>query len=284
MIAVTCEACGGAVAMQAGHAVPRCLFCDSASIVPMDAASLPAQPVAWLPFATDRAAADAAFRRFARASIWRPRALRRADLTLQRLLLPAWRFEGALETHWTGLVRAPTASGKAPRAGQAHATFAQVLVPASRTLSQAELSALGDFDESLRQPWVEDGADVPWEVSELSLRAASGRAHAEMQRRHVAAIEQGAPAEAGRLASLLSSVSGLQGVKASSIASGLRGETVLVPVWVGVYHFRGAPWRVLVHGQRAQVVGKAPVDRVKVAGAVVMAALAILVLLTVLGQ
>ena len=58
-------------------------------------------------------------------------------------------------------------------------------------------------------------------------------------------------------------------------------ERVALPAWILAYRYRGALYRAIVHGQRAElVVGRAPLDRAKVA-AVVIAVLAIAAVIAV---
>jgi len=57
-------------------------------------------------------------------------------------------------------------------------------------------------------------------------------------------------------------------------------ERVALPAWILAYHYRGQPYRAIVHGQRAEVVfGRAPLDWHKVgwlvAVGVVAAAIAV---------
>jgi hypothetical protein len=40
---------------------------------------------------------------------------------------------------------------------------------------------------------------------------------------------------------------------------------VLLPIWVGNYHYRGRAFRVLVNGQTGKTAGDKPIDTVKVA-------------------
>ena len=57
-----------------------------------------------------------------------------------------------------------------------------------------------------------------------------------------------------------------QGVRfGSTLASDMTSDATLVPVYVGVFHHRGEPWRLLVNGATGKVVGKRPWSRVKVA-------------------
>lgn len=250
MIAVQCQQCGGAVASPPGKEHPACLFCGSMALIPTDPDDDLEPPEGWLPFVTDRTEADAAFRTFASSSFWYPNAIKAARVELRRLLLPAWAWTGDLETHWTGLVRAATQSGKRPVAGEAAAHFDQVLIPASATLAVKELRGLGRYDEGPLTPWREGDGDAPMEISELTRDAAREKAVDEMEARHATAL--------AAQHSLLSH-------HTAALASSLAGKPVLVPVWIGVYRHRDIAYRVLVNGQTGVTVGEAPTSWLKVA-------------------
>ncbi|MEM6930673.1 MAG: hypothetical protein AAF602_27315, partial [Myxococcota bacterium] len=101
-----------------GRDLPACLFCgaDAADLVAVDAELDP--PVGAGPFERSEADAHDAFEAFATSSFFYPSDLRQAELALRPLLVPAWSFSGEVETHYTGLVQAATASGKRPVAGR----------------------------------------------------------------------------------------------------------------------------------------------------------------------
>jgi hypothetical protein len=255
--AVRCTGCGGTVRMIAGQDLPSCVFCgaSAADLVPAEPPEGLEQPAEHLPFVVTDDDARARFRTFAGSSIWYPSDLRSARLELRRLYLPAWAWSGRLETHWTGLVRAGTRSGKAPTAGVEDTAFPQVLVPASSALRLAELTALGRWDESQLRAFDPEAADAPMELSEMTRSAAQAEVRREMERRESARI---------------TASHGLVQIHASCLATALEGRPVLVPVFVGAYRYGDRTFRVLVNGQSATFVGTAPVSPWKVLGAILL--------------
>jgi hypothetical protein len=244
--AVRCKQCGGAVASVPGKPLPVCLFCGAAGkdLVPFDPPEQIEPPVGAIPFAVEEAAATAAFEKFATSSWWYPSDLRNQRLELKRLLLPAWAWAGVVETHWTGLVKAPgTRSGKRPISGSEQREFPQVLVPASRSLTRAELTALGRYDEDALGAFDPDRTKDPYELSELTRSVARQHAVDEMERRHAAVVQK----EHAALT-----------IRASSILHRLDGKPVLVPVWIGAYRYGDKVHRILVNGQTGQLWGTAP--------------------------
>lgn len=248
--AVRCRGCGGAISALEGT-LPACLFCGASALDPIEPEGIEA-PEGGIPFACDSAAAQAAFKTFAGSSIWYPGDLRSARLKLKPLMLPAWAWSGELETHWTGLVRASSASGKRPVGGTETARFDQILIPASESLRQAELAALGAYDESELLP--EPDPEVPREVSQLTRSVARERAQDEMARRHHAQLD---------------SAHGTSTFKGASVTLELSGRPVLVPVWIGAYRYGDKVYRVLLNGQTGQLHGDAPISWWRVAFAIV---------------
>ncbi len=245
-----CESCGGAVVYQVEAQAGACLFCGAKTLVVAPPEDAPPQaPDSWIPTAIDPAAARERFAAWAAASWWRPKTLRDARLDLNLVLIPAWRLGATLETHWAGLERAATRSGKRPVAGTAHITT-HVLVPASGSLTQDEMFALQPYHEDQARPWPPVEGAPPQEPPQLSARAARARAHELMAAWHADRIRQ---------------EEGLLSCNVSPVFDDGELTLVAVPVHIGVFRFRGRPWRLLVNAQTGEVVGDAPIDRVKVA-------------------
>lgn len=261
MIVVRCDACGGSVAYDAAHELARCLFCAAVALQPELIDGPPEPPRAVLPFATDEARALASFRRWTRASWWRPKALQDAAATMRAVWLPAWRVRADVELHWAALERAPTKSGKRPRAGLDQGT-AEVMVPASLGLTQAELIALCPWDGTLRDG-DDDDAAIPRELPSLSAKGARARAIGLVLRdrlAHVSARER--VTDAGGTVRL----------------HDVQIELQALPIWIGSFRHRDRPWRFVVNGATGKVVGRAPLDRMKVAIAVALGLLMLLAL------
>jgi hypothetical protein len=264
MNAVRCGQCGGVV--RAGtEGLVRCLFCGATELTPADPPEDLEEPAGHLPFLVSESRATEQFLAFTQSSVWYPSDLRQARVTLQRLQVPAWAWSGDVETHWTGLVRAPeTRSDKRPVAGIDHVHFEQMLVPSSQALRQSELGALGAYDESQLVPSAP--ADDPQELSELTRSAARSQAQALMVARH---------------RDQLAAQHGLLSIHASSVVTALQGRPVLVPVWIGAFRYGERTFRFLVNGQTEVLVGKAPISPYKVAAAVAAVLLVLSLLLAV---
>lgn len=250
LTAVTCTACGGAVAFPAGAPEPRCLFCGTEA----DAAPLtdaPELPEGVLPFTVSHSAAETQARRWARRGLgtlvpWRPP-------TLRPLLLPAWHWSGRVELCWTAL------EGGTPVSGALEEDVRNVLLPASPTLTRAELRGLGAFPTGALDPLAD--AVAPWELGRLTRAAA----HLAGEDALVSVLTVGL---AGRL--------GVTGLKTAAVVEGLQGGPILLPVWIGAWPEAGGTRRFVVNGRTGKVTGSRPSRRLPlmVASAVALVVLA----------
>jgi hypothetical protein len=252
---IRCDACGGGLVYDVAHEAARCPFCGSEAVRADDLAEPIPSPELAIPFEVSGTRAEAMFRRWATKSWFRPPALRHAAVELAAVWLPSWRYEAELETHWTGLVSATTKSGKRPRAGiDRHR--ATTMVPASLGLAPAELQRLLPYDERTEQSWTAGRDDIPFEVPSLSAIAARTLAQRTLAEEHREAI-------ARRHA--------LSRCRGTTLCSGEETRLRLVPIFVGAFRYRDLPWRFVVNGQTGKVTGNAPLDRLRVALAVLAA-------------
>lgn len=254
-----CASCGGAVVWDAAQSGAACLFCGSLALeLHMLSEPLPS-PDEFLPLTVTAESADRRFRAWAKKSWLRPKGLAAVEIGLRPMLLPAWRYQARLETHWAGLRTARSKSGKAPVAGVDRGELV-TMVPASSGLTQDELLALLPFDESAARPWSEyaqssDEDETVWEPPALTRRGARQRAHRALAQAHARQI--------ARARALLR-------CRVSAVIEERDVRLLLVPIYIGVFRYRDRPWRFLVNGQTGELVGDAPVDGRKVAVVVAM--------------
>lgn len=259
LTAVSCRGCGGAVAMRAGAPHPRCLFCGSEAVVATPAEGIEI-PGTFLAFEADDARVRDSFRQKARSSIWYPGDLRDARLDLSRLLLPAWSWNGEVESHWTAIVSAATRSGKRPTTGKGTQRMRGILVPSSSALTRAELDAIVPFDGANAFLFRADEAPAPFELGKLTRSAA-----------RAAACEALAAAHLAQVGDMLRTTA----VSGSHLFRDLEGSPVLLPVYVGAYRRSGRLFRVVINGQTGALTGEFPISWLRV-GCAVLAGLALL--------
>ncbi|MFV8754295.1 hypothetical protein ACNOYE_27435 [Nannocystaceae bacterium ST9] len=265
-----CQSCGGAVVWDASHSGAACLFCGSVTLeVQAQTEPLPV-PEGWLPITVDPSTADSRFRAWATSSWLRPAILRTTAIKLHPMLLPAWRFHSRLETHWAGLHQAATSSGKAPASG-VDTLELQHMIPASTGLTQLELHALQPFDEQAMQPWSAEAQTMIWEPPALTRQGARSRAHHDLASDHQRRIAH---------------AHGLVKCNVSPVIDDLDVRLLMVPIYIGAFRFRDRPWRFLINAQTGEVVGDAPIDRMKLAAVItgVLGAIALVLLIIALAR
>lgn len=246
---IQCDACGGSVVFDAGRQAARCLFCASVAVHADDLGEAPLVPDGMLPFEISQQQADDRFRRWARSSWWYAAPLRHLPFEVHRLMLPVWRFDAALETHWAGLVSARTRSGHEPRAGIEHAELS-TQVPASMGLGEAELKALQPFREGTAARFDDE---LPHEVPALSERGAADVARGQLEHEHRRRIMRSHK---------------LKRCNTSVLMRVREARLLMVPIYIGSVRFRGRPWRLVINGQTGAVTGRAPLDHRKIAAVV----------------
>ncbi len=242
LLAVSCSSCGGAVAMPAGAPHPRCLFCGSEAVVAKPTEDVEV-PGTFLPFEVNPDGAQDVFRDKAQASIWYPGDLRDATLDLDQLLLPAWVWAGQVETHWAALVRGATRSGKRPRTGADTKRVSGVLVPSSSAISRGELDAIAPFSGKNAFMFRAEQAVAPFELGKLTRSMARQAACDALAEQHEAEI---------------SSANGAVKFSGSHLFRDLKGDPLLLPVYVGAYRRRGKLHRVVINGQSGAITGEFP--------------------------
>lgn len=255
-----CENCGGIVVYDADAQGLRCVFCGDVSLnaIDLEDAIAPSHAVLFEVSADD---AQGLFRAWTRSSLWAPRALRHRSAELERVWVPAWRVRAEVHATWTGLVDARTKSRKKPKSGvdiKARETW----IPASASLSEAELAALAPFRDSGVVDWDPAKVDAPFEVG-----GASAQTAVQQARQRFREAVRGDLIRSERL----------RDCRVSVLLDDVQSRPLMLPIYVGCVRFRDQPWRFVINGQTGRVTGRTPIDRSKVAvaiAALVAAALA----------
>ena len=247
-LVVECGGCGGAVVYDASAEMAACIFCGSPAVEEREASDV-LVPELHLPVQVDKSDADQQYRDWARSSWWYPNVLRSLSVDLGLLLIPSWRFEGDVETHWNGLESGATRSGKQPTGGVAETRLVH-MIPASQGITSAELTELEPYDMEQAEPWTGPEQGAPYELPGMSEQGARVQMHSLMSAAHRQRI---------------SAHHGLHQCVASSLVTNEEVVLLVVPVYIGAFRFRNRPWRFVVNAQTGEVVGAAPIDRVKVA-------------------
>jgi hypothetical protein len=173
---------------------------------------------------------------------------------------PAWILNARVLASWTadsevGAVRAAWA----PHSGQAMLMLRDIVVSASRGLTQdecRELAPVYDLTRAGAEPRGPEGAQVEcYGIARSGARRAIAQA---VQDRARAGITQEIPGKRHR------------NIKVATLISGLETSRWALPAYVLAYRYRGKLFRVVLHGQDAErFLGKMPYSGWRIAGAVV---------------
>ena len=253
-----CTGCSAALAHDPDSVGEACAFCGEP--LELEQSADPLEEVEWtLPFTVEAEAARAALKRWlGDQSFFRPSDLKEsAQLdSLRPLWWVAWCFDADALISWTadsdlGAKQADWA----PHSGQAQMRFEDVLVSASRGLTDAETDALApsyDLAGKERSPAVPPGArreefDVQRSAARARVRAAIRRMGASMlERREVPGTR-------------------CRNLHLEPLLRSLETHRVAFPAWVLAYKYRDELYRVVISGQDDGCVrGKAPLSLAKV--------------------
>ncbi len=257
VLILRCTGCGAAVAYDPQLSATRCSFCDATYAQeriedPME------QSEGYLSFTVDRSRARAALARWIETLGWfRPNDLRSAARleSIKPLWWVAWVFDAQALISWTADSDAGNRrSAWAPHAGQAEMTFDNILVSASRGLSDDEVYQLTpsyNLDQSQPEP-----APLPQATLEqFDLQRSQAR------QRIVRSIEGIA---AQRVANQHVPGSSNRNVHVAVILSGLVTRRLSFPAYVLAYRYRERLYRAVISGQdETCVTGNAPYSLIK---------------------
>ncbi len=155
------------------------------------------------------------------------------------------------------------------RPGERDDGFDELLIHASRSLSDELLARLGEFDTNGLVPY-EPGYLAGWHAEEYQIDLEQGW---EIGRGEVEAIQRRRCA---------SDVPGdtQRNLHVQNHITDVRWKHVLLPVWSLQYDFRNKTYTVLVNGQSGRIAGEAPLSGWKIAGLVL--AIVVVILLALL--
>jgi hypothetical protein len=281
-----CTECGAAVAFVAEAQAPKCAFCGALSKVeqPHDPIE---QPAFAAPFVVDRAAAQAALKRWLGAKGWfYPRDLSASSAVdkIEPLRWAAWLVDADATVTWAADSNAGNRrSSWAPHAGRERMAFQAMVVPASRGLTHPECRALTPgYDVATLVPLAPGaaaGTGLPADAAPDAVVEGFEAQRSAARKIVMDGIESTA---AHRLTQGSIPGSKFRKVAVSVLLARLETRRVALPAWVLAYSYRGKRYRAVVHGQSPHhVIGKAPYALWKillVAGAAVALLVGILAL------
>ena len=264
-----CSGCGAAVSYSAKARAPKCAFCGS--VMHLETSSDPMeQTERFLPFSIDRDRAVGAYRQWLRGlGLFRPSDLTKAARleSLKALWWVGWVFEADALVSWAADSNPGTREAPwAPHAGQLEMPFRDILVPATRGLSESEATRLTSsyrLDTARDEPESAEGETI---VEQFDVRRSFAREQVSDAMRRLA--EQ--RVEDGQIPG-----SRFRKLKAAILLRRLVTLRYAFPAYVVAYRYRGRLFRTVISGQDAAcVLGRAPYSVWKILGAIGAAFLA----------
>jgi hypothetical protein len=246
-----CNGCGAAVAYDVKAAAPKCAFCGSVTHLEQQQDPLE-QAEAFLAFRVDPEQAKAALRQWMAGLGWfRPPDLRHAAIVdkLEPLWWAGWAFDAKCGVTWAADSDAGAQrSAWAPHSGAFALELDNVLVSASRGLSDAECEALAggyNLSDTIPTPEPERRALVEqFDVQRSAARATISRALTSVAANHARPRVPG---------------SSVRNLKVAVVPERMSTRRLGFPAYVLAYRYGDSVYRAIVHGQNPQfVVGKAP--------------------------
>jgi len=188
---------------------------------------------------------------------------------------PFWTFDGTVEIHWSCEINegSSDASNWIMRSGSEFELFNDMIVPGLQRLSFKELRKLGpynlmdmvEFKPEYLAGWPALTYDRPLAKATLLARERVVQYLRQQMHNRVAPGRQ------------------KRGLKTGSVKwHDMTFKYVLLPLWIGTYHYQGKPYQVFVNGQTGKVSGEKPRDMLKTILLITSMILSLLVVLAFL--
>ena len=291
---ICCKNCGAPVPLDFGQRSYICNYCGSSIVIETPGLLAGQQPEFVLPFALPPEKASHAIRQHVRSCAFVPAEVyRHLEMgELRGVYVPCWHFAVSAESEWSALigeywertetytvivrgrpqilVRKVRETEWWPLEGKFHQFWSGYLVPATPTLTPAELAEIGPFHlEGLKRyraeflaGWVAENPSLPKEDAFLQAEQ-----HFEQAQRQ--AISEFLPGDTYR------------NLRIRTAFTSVESDLVLIPVYIFTIRYRGQNYRLLMNGQTGKIVGSVPRDW-KAIGLLLLALL-IGVILAILG-
>ena len=279
-----CESCGAVVAYSAKEQALNCAYCGSNYVVDVPVRKDREKPKRVVPFLIEKIKARDLFKKWLGKGFWRPGDLKskaRMD-RLQGVYLPFWSFDVQAESSWTASAgyhymvseSYTTKEGKSatrqvrktrwePANGDHRYHYNDWLVSASGGLEEGWVRQIVPFHLDQAKPYTSDFF-AGWAAEEYSIEPEPAKQVAEQGLRSK---------EESNCAELVPGDTQKNLRVNTNFRDWIR-ELVVLPIWISSYKYKGEIFRFLVNGQTGEVVGKAPVSKLKIAIAIILGLLA----------
>jgi len=276
-----CDGCGAAVSYSEKARAPKCAFCGS--VMHLETSSDPMeQTERFLPFTLARNQATEAYRGWLRGlGFFRPSDLASGARleSLKALWWVGWVFQADALVSWAAdSNQGARRAAWAPHAGQLEMPFRDILVPATRGLSEPEATHLTSSYRLESAGEAPEGGGGETIVEQFDLRRSSAR--------------QRVADAMGRLAEQRVKDGRIPGSRFRNFSAAILLRRLVTlryafPAYVVAYRYRGRLFRTVISGQDpTRILGRAPYSAWKIMstiGAVLLAVALIVWLLSLTG-
>lgn len=256
---VMCSRCGAHSLLSAGQATTTCAYCGANAFVDVVTGSDLLDPQGVLPIRVDADKAAQAVRKWLGRGFFAPDDLlvQVRQFNLRPAYYAFWMFDGTMFLHWTCEVRDRNdrTDRWEPRTGVETRFLRGALVPGVKALKAGEVENIEPFDLSELQPFnPEYLAGWPALIYDRSMADSSLLA----RERLVKQVRR-------ELYHLVEPMREKRNLQSRNVEwSGMTFKHLLLPIWVGTYHYAGKEYHLLVNGQTGKVGGYKPRDTIKV--------------------
>ncbi len=271
-----CRGCGASMSYDASAGALRCPFCGSTELEKQpDAKEIAPQGI--VPFVVTQEQAITAMRQWLGNGFWRPGDLSQqaAVVKMTPVYVPYWVFQAQTHTFWTADTNRTPPGARAswyPVTGNHDGNYSALLVGASGALSPAETDALCPFDLSTAAPPEKiDLTNSIYERFTVPRKYARPLASQGFEQLEANSCRQYVPGS-------------MRNLKVNVRITDLTSQPMLVPVWIMAYRYQDRVFRFLANGQTGRVTGQAPMSWRKIAVAVIIGLLILLILLAIVGR
>lgn len=255
-----CKECGAAVSYDPNAQAPRCAFCDSTMHIeaiedPMEQTEL------FLPFEVGPDQAKTTVRDWLGSlGFFRPSDLKSEARieSVKPLYWVGWLFRADALISWTGDSNAGSGrSAWAPHGGQEPMLFENVVVSASRGLSEKEVEFLTS-SYSLMTAGPSPYGPPGHVIEQFDVQRSEARSKIAAAIRNTAASR----VEAGSIPG-----SKFRNIHVEPLLRGLTTSRFAFPAYVMAYHYGGKPYRAVISGHDGtRITGTAPLSWLKIIG------------------
>jgi ribosomal protein S27E len=276
-LTISCPSCGAQSTLAAGDVADRCAFCGT-TFVATAASTRSLKPHWLLPFRIVLEDARTRFQAWARSLWFAPNRLAKdaSAGNIEGMYVPYWTFDAATVSRYTGqrgddhTETVQTSDGKRSQRtvtdwtsvrGTVEQDFDDVLVVASRSLPESHADALQPWDLQALVPYRDEFVSG-FRAETYQVGLAEG-------------YEKGKTVMAAAIRSAICDDIGGDHQRIDSVETAYSRTTfkhVLLPIWISSYRFGGKTFRFLVNARTGEVQGERPYSWIKVAFAVLAAA------------